>query len=83
MVPSCDEAEDVDDADVVLVAVAAAIASLSMLSASLMCSGERPGILRKWASPDALRQGGVEDHVAEYGDPSRELFREGMESGCK
>ena len=64
---------------------AAAIASLSRLSASLMCSGEKPGILRKWASPDALRLGGVEveDHVAEYGDPSRELLREGMDSGCK
>jgi len=65
------------------VAVAAAIASLSRLSASLMCSGERPGMLRKWPSPDALRLGGAEDHVAEYGDPSRELLRDGMESGCK
>lgn len=62
---------------------AAAIACLSRLSASLMCSGEKPGILRKWASPDALRLGGVDDHVAEYGDPSRELLREGMDSGCK
>ena len=43
-------------------------------------------MLRKcWASPDALRLGGLEeDHdVAEYGDPSRELLREGMDSGCK
>ena len=62
---------------------AAAIASLSRLSASLICSGEKPGMLRKWASPDALRLGGVDDHVAEYRDPSRELLREGMDSGCK
>ena len=41
-------------------------------------------MLRKWApSPDALRLGGLEDHVAEYGDSSRELLREGMDSGCK
>jgi len=67
------------------VVAAAAIASLSRLSASLICSGEKPGMLRKWAaSPDALRLGGAEDdHVAEYGDPSRELLREGMDRGCK
>lgn len=69
------------------VVAAAAVASLSTLSASLMCCGDRPGMLRKCWSPDALRLGVVDREPdvldCEYGDSSRELLREGMESGCK
>jgi hypothetical protein len=67
------------------VAAAAAFASLSTLSASLMCRGDRLGMLRNWESVDELRLGGF-DHDAEekneYGDSfERELLREGMDSG--
>lgn len=73
------------------VVAAAAFASLSTLSASLMRCGDRPGMLRKCWSSDELRLGVVDREPGvlaldcEYGDSSRELLREGdgIESGCK
>jgi hypothetical protein len=68
---------------------AAAFASLSTLSASLIRRGDRLGMPRKWESVDALRLGGLDQDAdaaeeEEYGDSSeRELLREGMDSGCK
>jgi hypothetical protein len=74
----------------VAVAAAAAFASLSTLSASLMCGVDGPGMPRKCVPSDALRLGeAAADQEAdeadwECGDSSdAELLREGMESGCK
>ena len=70
-------------------AAAAAFASLSTLSASLICGVDGPGMPRKWVPPDDLRPGEVVDQAAdeedwESGDSSdAELLREGMESGCR
>jgi hypothetical protein len=85
----CDDGDD--DAVAASAAAAAAFASLSTLSASLMCGVDGPGMLRKCVPSDDLRLGVVgEDQAAAgevdwaYGDPSDiELLRDGMESGCK
>jgi hypothetical protein len=73
-------------------AAAAAFASLSTLSASLMCGVDGPGMPRKWVLSDGLRLGVVgEEQVASAGEvgwvngdgSDIELLREGMESGCR
>lgn len=85
---------DVDEAVAVAAGVAAlaaaAFASLSTLSASLMCRGDKSGMLRNCESVDPLRLGGLDQdaNVADcedvYGDESeRVLVREGMDRGCK
>jgi hypothetical protein len=62
---------DADEAVAVAAGVAAppaaAFASLSTLSASLMCSGDKSGMLRNCESVDALRLGGL-DHDADADD---------------
>jgi hypothetical protein len=75
---------------VAVAAAAAAFASLSTLSASLMCGVDGPGMPRKWVPSDVLRLGeaaadqGADEADWESGDASDpELLREGMESGCK
>jgi hypothetical protein len=68
------------------VAAAAAFASLSTLSASLICGVDGPGMPRKWVPVLDLRLGVVADQAVdeESGDSSdAELLREGMESGCR
>ena len=81
----CDEGHEVAVA-AARVAAAAAFASLSTLSASLICGVEGPGIPRKWVPPVDMRLGAEEDWAEdeESGDSSdAELLREGMESGCR
>lgn len=79
----CDDGDD--DAVAAATAAAAAFASLSTLSAYLMCGVNGPGMPRKWELSLDLRLLGVDQEAdCVYGDASDiELLREGMESGCR
>jgi hypothetical protein len=61
--------DDGDDDAVAAPAAAAAFASLSTLSASLMCGADGPGMPRKWVLSDGRRLGVLgEPRVAAAGE---------------